>query len=241
MNRLTSAMRLDLTVQLRNNLYAIGIGAGVLVAVALSQLASPDQMSLAVPALMLVVVGGSTLLYVAGMIIFEQDEGTLSANIVSPLRISEYLGSKLITLTALATLESLVMIGGAMLIMSFSAQVSFPNVPLLLGGILAIGVIYTLIGIVLIVRYESISDFLLPMSAIATMLQLPSLYFLGWVEPAALLVIPTSGPGMLMRGAYVELASWEWLYGIGYTAAVILGLTVWAYRAFQIHVVKKVG
>ena len=241
MNRLLSAMKLDVTVQVRNQLYTIGIGAGALVAIAISQLGQPSQMWAIVPTLMLLVVGGSTLLYVSGMITFERDEGTLRANIVSPLRTSEYLGSKLITLTALATLEALVMIGGAMLIMRYwnglPDGLALPNVPLLLAGILAIGIIYTLVGIILIVRYAKITDFLMPMSFVAVLLQLPFLHFLGWVEHPLFLAIPTSAPTMLMRGAYTPLASWEWVYGIGYTVLLMVGLAWWAYRAFQHHVI----
>lgn len=241
MSRLLSTMRTDVTVQMRNQLYAIGIGAGALVAVAISQLGSPTLLPAIVPTLMLLVVGGSTLLYVAGMILFERDEGTLDAVIVSPLRTAEYLGSKTLTLTALATLESIVMIGGAMLIMGFAAPVTLPNIPVLLLGILAIGVIYTLIGIVLVVRYDKITDFLIPMSAVAVVLQLPFLHFLGWIEHPAFLLIPTSAPTMIMRGAYVGLAGWEWLYGIGYTAALIALLARWAQRAFETHITMKVG
>lgn len=241
MSRLLSAMRTDVTMQVRNSLYAIGIGVGVIVAVALSQLAKPQQLAGAVPALMLLVIGGSTLLYVAGMITFERDEGTLSAVIVSPLRTSEYLWSKILTLTGLATLESLVMVGGAMLIMRRAGPLPLPNVPLLLAGIIAIGVIYTLVGIVLIVRFDSITDFLVPMAAIAVVLQLPFLYFLGWVPHPLMLIIPTSAPTMLMRGAYVPLVTWEWVYAIGYTALLIAGLSWWAYRAFQTHIIMKVG
>jgi len=241
MSRLRAAMRLDVTVQVRNSLYTIGIGAGLLIAIAISQLASPSQMWAIVPTLMLLVVGSSTLLYVAGMIIFERDEGTLSANIVSPLRTTEYLGSKLITLTALATLESFVMIGGALLIMRFSSAITLPNIPILLVGILAIGVIYTLIGIILIVRYEKFTDFLMPLAMVAVMLQLPFLHFLGWIEHPAFLLIPTSAPTMIMRGAYVALTGWEWLYALGYTMLSIVGLSRWAYCAFQRHVIMKAG
>ena len=241
MSRFLSTMKTDVVVQLRTNLYTIGIGAGVLVAIALSQLATPDLLVSLIPTLMLLVVGGSTLLYVSAMIIFEKDEGTLWAMIVSPVRPSEYLWSKIITLTALATLEAVIMIGGAMLIMWFSAGFSLPNLPLLLLGIVAIGILYTLIGIVLVVRYNAITDYLLPMAGVAVILQLPFLYFLGWVEHWSFLLIPTSAPTVLMVGAYRSLASWEWAYGVLYTAVLLIGLSVWAYRAFQRHVIEKVG
>lgn len=241
MSRLLSTIKMDVTIQFKTKLYTIGIIAGILVAVAVSQLGSPDQLFSYIPALMLLVGGGSTLLYVAGLIIFEKDEGTLNALIVSPLRTSEYLWSKIITLTTLATLEAMIMIGGAMLIMSFSSEVTIPNIPLLLMGIIAIGVMYTLIGIVMIVRYDKITDFLLPMSGLAIILQLPILYFLEWVNHPAWLVIPTSAPTMLMRAAYVPLSAWEWVYGIGYTTVLLFGLGIWAYRAFNKYIIMKVG
>ncbi len=241
MTRLLSAMKIDVIVQVRNNLYAIGIGVAVLVAVMVSQLASPNQLPSLVPALMLLVIGGTTLLYVAGLILFERDEGTLHAVMVSPLRTSEYLWSKIITLTALATLESVTMVGGAMLIMSRSDEMTWPAIPILLIGIIAIGVMYTLMGIVLIVRYDKITDFLIPMAAILSVLQLPFLHFWGVIEHPAFLIIPTSAPTMLMQGAYIQLATWEWLYAMGYTAAMIMGLTIWAYRAFNTHIIMKLG
>ncbi|MFQ5408881.1 MAG: ABC transporter permease [Anaerolineales bacterium] len=241
MTRLLTAMKTDVTVQIRTNLYAIGIGAGAIVAAALAWLASPEQLFTLVPTLMLLVVGGSTLLYVAAMIIFEKEQGTLNATIVSPLRTSEYLWSKILTLTALATLEATVMIGGALLIMRFSGDVLLPNVPLLLIGVIAIGVIYTLVGIVLVVRFDTITDYLIPMAGVAVILQLPFLYFLGWITNPVFLVIPTSAPTLLMQGAYVHLEAWEWVYGIGYTFALIVGLTIWAHRAFRAHLVVKVG
>jgi len=241
MSRLVAAMKTDVTVQVRNNLYAIGVSVGALIAVAISQLANPARLSAAIPAAILLLGGGSTMLYVAGMMIFEKEEGTLHAVIVSPLRTSEYLWSKILTLTALATLESAVIIVGALLIMSRSAAVAWPNIPLLLLGIIAIGVLFTLIGIVLVVRYNKITDFLVPMTALTSLLQIPFLHFWGVVEHPAFLLIPTSAPTMLMQGAFVPLTPWEWFYAIGYTTVLLVGLTAWAYRAFETHVVMKIG
>ena len=241
MTRLLAAVKTDATVQVRNNLYTIGIGVGVLVAVVLALLAGPEHLAAAVPPTMLLVGGGSTLLYVAGMILFEKDEGTLHAVIVSPLRTSEYLGSKVLTLTTLATLEAAVMIGGALLIVSRSGTAPWPHLPVLLLGLIAMGVLFTLIGIVLIVRYDKITDFLIPVSALSMMLQLPVLYFLDVVVHPAFLVIPASAPTLLIKGAFFPLTPWEWLYAVGYTAALIIGLAFWAYRAFVKHIRMKLG
>lgn len=241
MTRLVSAMKMDVTVQVRSNLYAIGIGVGVILAAALIWLADPNHLFSIIPTLMLLVVGGSTMLYVAAMIIFEKDEGTLNAVIVSPLRTSEYLWSKIITLTALATIESVVMFGGAMVFMYWFDELILPNVLLLLIGIMSIGVIYTLIGIILIVRFDKITDFIIPLSAVAMVLQAPALYFLGAITHPIFLVIPTSAPTMIMQGAYMQLTPWQWFYAVGFTTALVVGLTFWSYYAFKKHVIRKVG
>ncbi|HSH04815.1 MAG TPA: hypothetical protein VLL52_20045 [Anaerolineae bacterium] len=241
MKRLLATMKLDVLVQIRTNLYQIGLSASVWIAAILAWLATPEQLGALIPTVMLLIVGGSTLLYVAALIIFEKDEGTLNAAIVSPLLPAEYLWSKIVTLTGLAALESTVMFGGAMGLMWYFKSVVWPNVPILYVGIVAIGVLYTLVGIILVVRYDKITDFLVPMSVVAVVLQLPFIYFLEWVTHPLLLLIPTSGPGMIMRGAYVSLSVGEWVYALGYTTVLIVGLTVWAQKAFQTHVVLKVG
>ena len=241
MNRLISAMKLDVTLQVRTQLYSIGIFVGMLVAAVFAWLATPEQLPNYVPTLMLLVVGGSTFLYVAAMILFEKDQGTLSAIIVSPLTSSQYLWSKIITLTALATLEGVIMVVGAMAIMRLSATLAWPNFSWLLLGIVAIGIVYTLLGIVLIVRYDSITDFMIPMAFLAVILQLPFVYFLGWITHPILLIIPTSAPTVLMQAAFGPLATWEWVYGVAYTLLIIVGLTIWAHRSFETHIVAKVG
>ncbi|MDQ7790432.1 MAG: fluoroquinolone transporter permease, partial [Clostridia bacterium] len=105
MSRLISAMKTDVTVQVRNRLYHIGIAFSVLAGGMLALIAPTVSLAQSIPVAMLLLVGGTTLLYVVGLITFEKEEGTLSAVIVSPLRTSEYLMSKVLTLTALATLE----------------------------------------------------------------------------------------------------------------------------------------
>lgn len=225
-------------IQYRNKLYAIGIAIGVILAIAISQLAGPGSLPAVIPTVMLLVIGGSTLFYVGGMILFEHDEGTLSALMVSPLHASEYLWSKIITLTILTTIESVVMNAGALLIMSRSSEITLPAIPILLAGIAGIAIIYTLVGIILIVRYQTITDFLIPMAGVAVILQLPFLHFLGVVEHPLFLIIPTSAPTVLMQGAFIYLQVWEWWYGVFYTIVSITGLWVWVYRAFQKHIFK---
>jgi len=241
MKRLLSTLKIDVVVQVRNQLYTIGIVSSVIIAIAISQLFSVSSLKGVVPAVILLVIGGTTMLYIGALILFEKDEGTLNAAMVSPLRASEYLWSKVISLNLLATLETVIMVGGALAIMRFSGPIQMPQLPLLFIGIVCIGVVYTLIGIILIVRYNKITNYLIPMAAVAMVLQLPFLYFWGLVKHPVFLVVPTSAPAMLIQGAFTSLPTWQWLYGIAYTAVLILGLGIWSYRAFHVHIIQKVG
>lgn len=233
MKRFASTIQTDVTVQVRNRLYIIGPAFAVLMALFLGQVASQTNFYRAIPVLLLLVTGGTTLLYVAALILFEKDEGTLNGLIVSPLRTWEYLTSKVITLTVLALLESLIMVGLVTRLQGF-------NILLLVFGILAIGVIYTLIGVVMIVRYRSITDFIVPVAVISLILQLPFLHFLGLLESPLFLLIPTSAPTLLMQGAWQSLTVWEWVYALGYTLVTTALLSVWAYRAFYRYIILKV-
>lgn len=234
MTRLLATIRNDVIVQAKNRLYAIGIFAAVLVGIPLAIVTNPDQLVWALPSILLLLTGGTTFLYVAGMILFEKDEGTLNAQIVSPLRPSEYLLSKLISLTLLATLESLVLIG-------IVSQFQGYNLLSVLLGIFLIGTMYVLAGIVMIVRYKSITDFLIPAIAVSLVLQAPALYFLNVLDSPLFLIIPTSAPVLLMQSGWAALSNWEWLYILLYSVVVISLMAAWAYRAFDRHIVLKAG
>jgi fluoroquinolone transport system permease protein len=240
-SRLAAAIVTDLRVQQRNNLYAIGAVASLLVAAAMAFLARPDQMAVVAAAALVLIGGGSTLLYVGAMIIFEKDEGTLRAVTVSPVTLEEYLASKVVTLTLICAFETVIMIGGALALMRFSGPVPWPNLLPLSAATIATGAIYTWIGIILIARFETITDFLVPMGAVGIVLQLPFLYFTGIFDHPLLLAIPTSAPAMLSLAAWHELAAWEWIYALGYTVVLLACLPIWARAAFVRHVVRRAG
>lgn len=241
MRRLASTMSTDFTVQVRNRLYYIGVGGSVFFGLILSQIAHLVDLARGIPVVVLLITGGGGLLYVAGLIFFEKGEGTLSSLIASPLRVHEYLLSKVATLTFLAIVESTALIGVALLIISRSAPLPPFDVPMLLAGIAITGILYTLLGIIISVRYESITEMIVPLITFGMVLQLPFLHFLGLLEHPLWLIVPTSAPMVLMQGAFREAATWEWVYGIGYTAAWTAALAYWAYASFRTYIVMRMG
>ncbi len=241
MTRLTQAIATDIRIQVRNGLYHVGVIISLIIAVAFAQLTTPSTLGNVVPAAILLIIGGTTMLYVAGMMIFEKDEGTIAATIVSPLTTSEYLAAKLVSLVLLATLESLISVYGAIFIQMINGAVVWPHSIWLVLGILMIGIIFTLTGIAVVARFNKITDFLIPMAAISVAMQLPFLYFWGLWKHPALLILPTAAPTMLMDAAFRQLALWEQVYAISYSIATILVLSFWAHSAFHKHIIQKMG
>jgi len=232
MSRILSTMVLDTVVQWRNRFYFIGVGMGLLVAFILATFFDRDFIAQAMPTFFLITVGGTTLLYIAGLVIFEKDEGTIDALIVSPLRHSEYLISKLVTLGMVATVE-------AVLIVLFSYGFNNMNPVMLIAGVWLLAIQLTLVGMILIVRFETITDFLTPMLVIGVVVQLPIFYYVSLFDTPLLLAVPTGAPAMLIRGAWVQLQTWELAYAFGYSVvSIVLGFR-WALSAFDKFIVRK--
>jgi fluoroquinolone transport system permease protein len=238
--RLLAALRLDVALQARNQLYAISVAMSVFAAAALAWLSPPERVGTTVPMAVLFIVGGSTLLYVVTMIILEKADGTLSAVSVSPLRPWEYLAAKVATLTGIAALEGFLVVFGALWWLSRSAPIPWPG-PLFAVGLVALAAMHVLVGIVLVVRYDRLLECLVPMSAIATVLQLPAFYVVGALDSPVLLTIPSAAPTLLIQASLEDLPPWKWAYALGLTAVTLVVLWGWALRAFEAHVVRKSG
>ena len=236
--RLLGALRTDLQLQARNQLYAISFAVALLSAAALAWLSPPDRLARTVPMTLLMFVGGSTLLYVVAMVILEKDDGVLGALAVTPLRPGEYLLAKVVSLTLLATMEGLIITGGAWWWLQRKQPLEVPS-PLLFVGLLALGSFHVLVGVVLVVRYERLTEALLPMGLVATLFQLPALYFVGALDSPWLLAIPSGPPAMLVKGAFVPLTHLEWVYALVGTVVPMVVVAAWARRAYESHVVRR--
>lgn len=232
MTRLLSTIRLDAIIQVRSKFYHIAIAVGLFFGIGMGQLLERPALAVGLPMYFLFVVGSSTLLYVAALILFERDEGTLDALLVSPLRLPEYINAKIISLSVLVLFES-----GITVVLAYGLHDM--NVIWLAAGLVSMSIILTLIGIGMIVRYQSITDFLFPVLVVNFILQLPSLYFTGLIDNQLWLLAPTSAPVVLLQGAWRPLETWEVLYGIGYSLAFAAALYWWAQRAFYRHIVLK--
>ena len=197
MSRLSATMRLDTRLQARNKIYAVVGGVSVALALALRALFDPGQLEYFMPLISLGGVHATTFFVVAMIIMLEREEGMLSVVLVSPLRTSEYLGSKIATLTALALAESLVIAAVA-----YGAGLAVPWLVLAVLHRAALGVA---LGVAVGVRFASIMRFLVPGIATMIVLDLPLLWYFGIVDSSLLLLLPTAPSIVLGKAAFLSV------------------------------------
>ncbi|MGB3632624.1 MAG: hypothetical protein WA982_01140, partial [Rubrobacteraceae bacterium] len=157
------------------------------------------------------------------------------ALISTPLRVREYLASKLLTLTALAVVISLV-------VTVAGYGLDF-NLMLLLPGVILASLISALVGFVTVAPFESISSYLVPSSLVLTLLGLPVFHFLDLWQSPIFYLLPTQGALLLLGGAFVtaSLSLWQIAYALIYGFLWIAGLSLLAHRAFDRYIVARKG
>jgi len=232
MKRLISTIRWDLQLQFRNGFYYASAFVALVYIVIIKQFPAVD-LGHWWPAIIMSNLTLNSFYFMSGLVLLEKGEGTLEAQVVTPLRKSEYLISKVISLGILALFESLS-------IVVIISGVQF-NWLLLVLGIFLLMAMYTLYGFIVVSRYDSINEFLLP-SIIWTMAySLPMLnYFDIWRNPIMFLH-PMQAPLILMQAAFEPVPFWQIVYGILY-AALWVGVAFYgSQRAFMRFVVRKEG
>lgn len=232
--RLLPALRLDVLAQKRYGFY-YAASFVTLVWVALLYPLPSAVLDLAVPLVIFADLAVVGYYFVAGMVLFEKGEDTLSALVATPLRFPEYLASKLATLTGLAVVMSLVVALGGY---GFGF-----DVVLLLAGVVLTSLVSLLVGFITVAPFASISNYLIPSSLVLTVLGLPIFYFLGFLTHPVFYLLPTQGPMLLLGGAFDTgyLDARQAAYAVAYPLLWISGLSLVARRAFDRYVVERKG
>lgn len=224
MRRLRATLLCDVRLQLRNGFYYATVFMLLVWALILAWLPAADLRWI-LPPLVLGNLVINTFYFLAALVLLEHDEGSLQARRVTPLRQHEYLVSKLITLTALALAENLLIVvlfhgtGFAWLMMSVA--------------IIIASVLYALLGMIAVARYDSINTFLMPSVLYTAFAEIPLLAYLGGVTHPILFLHPLQPPLLLAEGAFRPLGAAELTYGIAAGVTWCAVLFVLASAAFE--------
>ena len=199
MRRFLSTLVLDGFVQARNQLYAIGLGMAVAWGLLARFVVDAEVLRPWLAPILIVHLGSTTYFFMAALIIFERDQGTLSAQSITPLRFHEYLASKLTSLSVFAAVESLLLLAlaGAL------AQIHWPA---LFWAIAVLGMFYGLLGFIQALPCRSVTDFLIPNAMVmGILLMLPLLPYFGVWPGYGWFLFPTYAPFLLLVAATVGL------------------------------------
>ena len=117
---------------------------------------------------------------------------------------------------------------------------AFNPLPLVLGVVTA-SAMYCLAAFPAVVRYDSINEMMFPAMIWVSVFSLPILHYAGLFESALMYLHPFQAPLVLLEGTVGPLATWEWVYGLGYSVLWIGAAYVWCRRAFARFVVAAAG
>ena len=232
MKRWLATLVTDVRLQYRNGFYLAVAFVVAITAMVVWQLRDLEWAYWIAPLVMGNLVM-ATFYFIGGLVLLEKDEGTLQAQVVTPLRASEYLAAKLTTLTLLSLAENLTIVT---LVMGFHYRL----LPLVV-GIAAAAVIYVLTGFVAVARYDSVNEYLMPSVLFVLGLCLPYLdYFEIW--PSWFMVLhPLQGPMLAMKAAFLPVKSLQLAAGMVSTTCWGVAAFAWSLRAFDRYVVMKQG
>ncbi|HCK65082.1 MAG TPA: ABC transporter permease [Anaerolineae bacterium] len=232
MNRLLSTARWDVSLQYRNGFYFVSAFVAAFFIILLRQFPSVDW-SYWWPA---IITGNLTInafYFMAGIVLLEKSEGTLEAQVITPLRPWEILLSKVLTLGLLSLFETL-------LIIVLVQGVNF-NWFLLVTSIVFYIAMLALYGFFVVARYDSISEFILPSVVWTLGFSLPLLYYFDiWRNPIMFLH-PLQAILILIQSSFASVPTWQIVYGISYSILWTGIALYFSLRAFHKFVVVKEG
>ena len=229
MSRVTATMALDARLQHRYRVYVIVTAAALALGMGLGALFTPEQLHFFMP---VVVLGGISLttMFLAGfLVLLEHEERTLTVILVSPVRPIEYIGAKMITLSALALFEGLLIA-----IAAFGWAFDWLW---LIAAILIRALMGTAIGVAVGVRYTSITRFLVPAIGIGLLFDLPVLWYLNVMPWPLMYLWPAMPPMILAKAAFVGVDAWELIYGFVYGCAIVVACVAFARRSLHRYLV----
>ena len=239
MKRLLVTMWWDIRLQFRNGFYYATAFIVVAWVVIRSQLPGFGGTDLAFHLgwLMPALVSGNliitTFYFIGGLMLLEKGEGTLEALVVTPLRSGEYLASKVLTLTLLALVENVILVG-------LLYGLRFSILPLIVGLVLA-SALYILAGFLVVARYDSINEYLLPSILYTTVLSVPLLVYLGTWTTWVIYLHPLHAPLLVLAAAFGPVDTAHLLYGVLYSTFWIVLIAAWSQRVFRRFIVARAG
>ncbi|WP_375563149.1 hypothetical protein ACE193_11640 [Bernardetia sp. OM2101] len=169
-------------------------------------------------------------LFIGVLILFEKGSKTIEAVVLTPIKKSEYLLAKIISLTGIALVASQ--------IMAFTSQKEFNFFVLSLAVLLA-SAQFLLIGFLGVVRIKTINQYLFVFPFLITPLMLPLLNFFEITDSIFFYIFPFQACLLLFQAAFEPILMWQWIYALIYLPLSTFGFYLLALKFYDKYLIQN--
>ncbi len=196
--RWLTALKADLFFQFKQGFYYIYAILSLIYLIIFSQI-SDSVLQFVLPIVMFTDPSVLGLFFIGGLLLLEKEQGILSLTYITPLKIYEFVMSKVISLILISLLAVIVIS-----LVSYNGSVNYLS---LISGIILTSIIFTLYGFLIASKAKSINDYFVKMIPQMILLIIPCILIFIFPNWWFLNIAPSVSALNLVWGAY---------HGIGY-------------------------
>ena len=171
--------------------------------------------------------------FIGGIILLEKAQKTLSSVFVTPLSVTEYFISKTISLTLLAVII------GIFIMITVNGIPPYPV--LFLSGIIFSSIFFTLIGIIVATRSQTVNGYFFRAMLYTMILVAPLADYLNLVKSPLFYLLPAQGVLLFLNGAFNGITAGLLIYAV-ISQIIWIGIVyLWAEKWFNKYIISKIG
>lgn len=229
--KLLNCMLYDIKFQIRHKFYLTYLFVSVLYITLINLL--PNTINL--EATVLIIFTDPSVLgafFIGAIYLLEKAQNTFEGLFITPIKIYEYIFSKVITLSLIACISSF-------LIVTFSYNDKINYFYLLLGVILT-SVFYTLLGLIIALYSKSTNHYILN-SMLLVIFVIPIIEYLKIANNFIFYILPTKASLLLIDGAFTNITIHQFIYATLMLLSWSIIAYLLAHKLFLKKVIFKIG
>ncbi len=164
------------------------------------------------------------MFFVGGIILLEKNDNILESLFVTPVRVHEYIVSKVVSLGLISLLSSICIVA------SYRGVDIYPG--LLITGVLLTSSLFTMLGIVIASYAETVNAYMVQAMGYTFPLFIPLLGYFDVLDSVFYWVFPTHSSILLIRGAFHGIAAAEAAVAVGILILYNFAVFIWAQKSF---------
>ena len=219
--RTFSSLKADIAFQTKQGFLAVYVVVAAIYIIILSQLPQ-SILQYAVPIVVFTDPSVLGLIFIGGILMLEKEQGVTQFLAVTPLKFSEYIISKVLSLAAISLVAGL--------IISISSYHGAANYLLVCTSIMLVSIFFSLLGYIISQKCTSVNSFIMKSVPFIALFIIPCFSIIGFKGSELFLAVPTVAAFRLMIGAYTGIKT---LFAL----ALVLYVALW--DAFMIFLAKK--